>query len=32
VGNGQREGQYKPIALAYRKDLGFDFDRFVEAP
>jgi sterol desaturase/sphingolipid hydroxylase (fatty acid hydroxylase superfamily) len=32
VGNGQREGQYKPIALAYRKGLGFDFDRFVEAP
>ena len=31
VGNGQREGQYKPVALAYRKGLEFNFDRFVEA-
>ena len=31
VGNGQREGQFKPVALAYRKGLDFNFDRFVEA-
>jgi sterol desaturase/sphingolipid hydroxylase (fatty acid hydroxylase superfamily) len=31
VGNGQREGQFKPVALAYRKGLGFNFERFVEA-
>ena len=30
VGNGQREGQFKPVALAYRKGLGFNFERFVE--
>jgi GH3 auxin-responsive promoter len=26
---GQREGQYKPIALQYRKDLRFPFDEYV---
>ena len=31
VGNGQREGQFKPVALAYRKGLDFNFERFVEA-
>ena len=31
VGNGQREGQYKPSALLYRRSLAFRFDRFVAA-
>src|SRR5205823_8624993 len=31
VARGQREGQFKPVALAYRKSLGFDFDRFLAA-
>jgi hypothetical protein len=26
---GQREGQYKPVALQYRKDLRFPFDEYV---
>jgi sterol desaturase/sphingolipid hydroxylase (fatty acid hydroxylase superfamily) len=29
VARGQREGQFKPIALAYRKGFGFDLDRYV---
>jgi hypothetical protein len=31
VGNGQREGQFKPPALAYQQGFGFDFDRFIVA-
>ena len=31
VAQGQREGQFKASALAYRQSFGFDFDRFVEA-
>jgi len=31
VAHGQREGQFKAAALAYRRSFGFDFDRFVEA-
>jgi sterol desaturase/sphingolipid hydroxylase (fatty acid hydroxylase superfamily) len=31
VAKGQREGQFKAAALAYRDRFGFDFDRFVEA-
>jgi sterol desaturase/sphingolipid hydroxylase (fatty acid hydroxylase superfamily) len=30
VSRGQREGQFKTIALAYRKDFGFDLERFAE--
>jgi GH3 auxin-responsive promoter len=29
---GQREGQYKPVALQYRKDLRFSFDEFKMSP
>ncbi|MGH8800926.1 MAG: hypothetical protein ACREX6_01350, partial [Casimicrobiaceae bacterium] len=29
VANGQREGQYKPVALSLRSSLAFDFERFV---
>jgi hypothetical protein len=25
---GQREGQFKPVVLQYRKDLKFAFDEF----
>ncbi|HEY0801646.1 MAG TPA: GH3 auxin-responsive promoter family protein, partial [Steroidobacteraceae bacterium] len=28
---GQREGQFKTVALAYKKDFGFDLDRFTDA-
>lgn len=28
VSRGQREGQYKPVALAYCRDVGFDFDHY----
>jgi len=31
VAHGQREGQFKPTALAYRKGFGFDLDCFVQA-
>jgi sterol desaturase/sphingolipid hydroxylase (fatty acid hydroxylase superfamily) len=31
VARGQREGQFKPAALAYRRSFGFDVDRFVAA-
>ena len=30
VGQGQREGQFKTIALAYRSSFGFDLDTLVE--
>jgi sterol desaturase/sphingolipid hydroxylase (fatty acid hydroxylase superfamily) len=30
VAGGQREGQFKTIALAYRKDFAFDLDRFAD--
>jgi len=32
VDSGQREGQFKAIALAYRKDFRFAIDAFVKAP
>jgi hypothetical protein len=28
---GQREGQFKTVALAYKKNFGFDLDRFTDA-
>ncbi len=31
VAHGQREGQFKAAALAYRRSFGFDFDPFVVA-
>jgi sterol desaturase/sphingolipid hydroxylase (fatty acid hydroxylase superfamily) len=31
VANGQREGQFKTVALAYRRCFAFDFDRFLAA-
>jgi hypothetical protein len=30
VQQGQREGQFKTVALAYRKDCGFDLDDLVD--
>jgi hypothetical protein len=30
VERGQREGQFKTVAIAYRRDFTFDLDRFVE--
>jgi sterol desaturase/sphingolipid hydroxylase (fatty acid hydroxylase superfamily) len=32
VKQGQREGQFKMVALAYRKGFGFDLNAFTEAP
>jgi hypothetical protein len=29
---GQREGQFKIIALQYKKDLSFDFEKFKDSP
>ena len=31
VANGQRDGQFKPLALAYRRGIGFDFEHFLSA-
>ena len=31
VQQGQREGQFKTVALAYRKGFGFDLDAYVES-
>jgi hypothetical protein len=31
VRQGQREGQFKTVALAYKKSLGFDLDSFIDA-
>ena len=30
VERGQREGQFKAAALAYRREFGFDLEAFVE--
>ena len=30
VQQGQREGQFKTVALAYKKDFGFDLDRCID--
>jgi hypothetical protein len=31
VQQGQREGQFKTIAITYRKDFSFDLDRYIES-